>query len=293
MSTICGPPGPVPGTELRPPRVSLLTSAPLIEVDTQGGTRWPLGYEFLPESCGSDVQTFSLGSGYEKLPGERPENVRIWPFGIVSPATCSAFGHATTELQDELRAEARRKLRACEAYAVEREFWTGSKEAQNPHLADTDSEDVTATAQYNAGMDPDDALACLEGALGDCQCGGQGMIHMSRRLFTKLATEFAPFRREGARILTMLDTIVVPGAGYPGTSPEGASNIAWEWMYGSGIVTVRMEAGDDIPRIVTQAVDRSVNTMTFYAEKVAAVDFDPCCHLAVKVALPPCGPVSS
>jgi hypothetical protein len=291
--TICGPRGPVPGPELRPPRVSLLTSAPVMEVDTIEGTRWVLGYEFLPESCGTDAQTFRLTTGYTKLPGERPELVSIDPFGIVTPATCSVFGHATQETQDELRAQARRKLRACEAYQIEEEFWTGAKVSANPHLASTDSEDITDTAQQAAGMAPSDALACLEGALGDCQCGGQAMIHMPRKLFTKLATEFAPFRRDGARILTLLDTIIVPGAGYTGSSPEGASSESWEWMYGTGIVTVRMEAGEDIPRIVTQAVDRSVNTMTWFAEKAAAVDFDPCCHLAVKVALTPCGPVSS
>lgn len=289
--TICGPRGPIPGPELRPPRVSLLTSAPVVE--DANNPRWVLGYEFLPESCGTDAQTFALTAGYDKLPGERPALVQVDPFGVMTPATCSVFGHATPELQDELRAQARRKLRACEAYQIEEEFWTGTKVATNPHLASTDSEDITAEAQYATGMDADDALACMEKELGNCQCGGQGMIHMSRRLFTKLATVFAPFRKEGARILTMLDTIVVPGAGYPGTSPEGASDPAWEWMYGTGIVTVRMEAGDEIPRIVTQAVDRSLNTMTWYAEKAVAVDWDPCCHLAVKVALAPCGPVSS
>lgn len=291
--TVCMLPGGIPGRELLPPRVSLLTSAPVVEVDTITGTRWALGYSFRPQTCGTDAQTFALTTSYEKLPGEAPEIVEIEPFGVMTPATCSAFGHATTEMQDELRAEARMKMRACESYQIEEEFWTGAKVSANPHLASTDSEDITNTAEYTTGMDADDALACMEGALGDCQCGRQGMIHMSRRLFTKLATTFAPFRREGARILTMLDTIVVPGAGYPGTSPEGAESTAWEWMYGTGIVTVRTEAGEDIPRIVTQAVDRSVNTMTWYAEKAAAVDFDPCCHLAIKVALTPCGPVSS
>lgn len=291
--TVCTLPGGIPGRELLPPRVSLLTSAPVVQVDTITGTRWALGYSFRPQTCGTDAQTFSLTTSYDKLPGELPEIVEIEPFGVMTPATCSAFGHATTEMQDELRAEARMKMRACESYQIAREFWTGTKVPDNPHLASTDSEDITNAAQYTTGMDVAPALACMEEALGDCQCGGQGMIHMSRRLFTAVATAFPLIRREGARILTGLDTMLVVDAGYTGTSPEGATDTTWEWMYGTGIVTVRTEAGEDIPRIVTQAVDRSVNTMTWYAEKAAAVDFDPCCHLAIKVALTPCGPVSS
>jgi hypothetical protein len=111
------------------------------------------------------------------------------------------------------------------------------------------------------------------------------MIHMTRLMATVLAHKGA-LRREGGLLLTILDTIVVPGVGYLGTGPDDAMPAAGEWMYATGMVkvwrgTVQLfPASDDEREWMSQALDRAANTVTARAERPYMVGFDPCCHAA-------------
>lgn len=90
------------------------------------------------------------------------------------------------------------------------------------------------------------------------------------------------------RLVTKLGTIVAAGVGYPGTEPADTPATvtpAAIWMYATGLVTVHLSPGVITGEEPGQQVDVSVNTMKTYAERVAAIVWDGCCHFAAKVDL--------
>lgn len=280
---------------LSPPKYGLILSSVLPKDDTNG--RWVNGFEWDPEACG-DAGIIGVCDDREKEHNSNNFAVQTYdPFIIFAEDHCSTMTHAR-----DRAGRAQRLLNACQSRRLEHELWTGEGSkaigTQNPYLASPDTEIL-------ADGDPvalRDALAALEEARAACACGGQGMVHMTVQTAILLAS-VQLIRREGDILYTILNTIVVPGAGYTGSSPDTISGDdvvdgtvdesgATAWMYVTGLVNVRLGEvitlgaepdGPDGQRFT--GVDRSINDQTVRAERAAAATFDPCCLIGINTDL--------
>lgn len=201
---------PVRARPLLPPRVGLIPTADVLQEATD---RWEAGFGWQPEGCGSSGRFDPCGPGGVLFEADPVASLEYVPFGVVAGEVCSTFGWEEREWQ----ARAQRLLDACESQQVEAELWRGDIARAggypNAFLASADAE-VIGNTQH----DPMDALALLEGGIAGCVCNGNGWIHASRTV-TSIWSRTGALRREGKLLLTALDTVVVPGAGYDGSGP--------------------------------------------------------------------------
>lgn len=274
-------PGLLPAVPPRPATLSLVNSANTPDL-TGDDSRWPLGFKTAPEGCGDAWVEDPCNVGARTVTG-RPEWVENQPMNVVAADRCSAFGFAA----EDYEGRARRLLARCQSKQIAAELWTGALAAAagwpNQFFTDLSSDVLT-----DGAATPTAALACLEQALAQCGCGDRGMIHATPQLATHWATLGTVLRREGSLLLTVHDTVVVPDAGYDGSGPGGVAAAATQWAYATGMVTVRLGPVSITPGEFADALDRSDNKVTFFAERPAAATWDGCCHAAVEVALPVC-----
>jgi len=258
------------------PELSLLTAAR----PAPTGERWEQGLEFGSRLCGN-VRVYDDCSGeqVETLDLGRSDKGTVDPFIVQAVARCSLMGGAT--VPDELRVEALEELTRLTPYAVERELWTGEladlADLPNRRLADPSAEVLSSTPES-----PKSVIARMEEALGALP--GRGFLHAGLRAAVYLAGETS---REGNLLRTKLGSILVPGAGYPSTGPDGSPAPAGSaWVYGTGAVTVRLSP-PEVPAQGAETVDRAANTAEVRAERLAAVTWDGCAHFAALLALKP------
>lgn len=263
------------------PRYGLVASARTIN---EADERWVNGFTYQPEGCLAAEVFDPCATGQTKSDDRNALLVDYTPFNVIVGETCSAFGFEARDW----RGRAERLLAAKESAAIERELWTGDQATAsawaNRFLASPASDVVTAGA-----TSPLLALECLEQALAQCGSGDQGMIHATPQVVTAWAS-LNVLRREGMKILTYLDTIVVAGSGYTGSDPNGSGPSAGSvWAYATGMVDLRRSSVQVLPATLAEAMDRSVNDVTYRAERVAAASWDGCCHVAAQIDLPVCG----
>ena len=283
-----GPRAVVNARPAAPPRVGLL---PSVGTTDELEARWEAGFAYAAENCVAAGVFDPCGPGTLDPPANRAM-VEADPFAVWAADECSAFGFSERDWQGR----ARRLLEACQSKQVERELWRGDlsradSDINNAFLASADADVIGAP-----GTSLRDGLACLEQALADCSCGARGMIHATRQVVTHWQG-LGLLRREGSLVLTINDTIVIPGAGYDGSGPPAAAGdppvaavTGGVWAYATGIVDVRLSPQIDIvPGSFAQAFDRSTNTIAFRAERLAAASWDGCCHIAIALDAALCG----
>jgi hypothetical protein len=197
----------------------------------------------------------------------------------------------------ELQQRAIDQLLATQSKRIAEEFWTGAEARadgwDNRYLAHLASDVLSDSGAVSATV----GLACLEQYLADCSGGEPGMIHAPRQVVTHWkALGLVTF--ENGLVRTVLQTIVVPDAGYDGSGPQQAVNGAPTpavdgsiWAYATSPVEVRLGPVDaqPAPDSVWEVVDRDTNDFTVFAQRLAMVTFDNCCHAAVEMDLPLCG----
>lgn len=191
---------------------------------------------------------------------------------------------------------ARALLDAATPKAVEREFWDGRwaqlKNLPNLYLTKAGSTVVNPTPGTAVSFAR--GLRLLEQALADAGFGARGVIHLRPEA---LGDTNVILRRQGNLILTLLDNVVVPGAGYSGLGPQGnAAEIpaaGKTWMYATGSVEYRETPPEPLPAWATgdspvppDAVDRDTNRATLWLRRSALASWDGGVHLAVYVDLP-------
>lgn len=281
-----GPRQVVLATPLAPPRVGLVASA---HKPNDLDDRWTNGFQFLPESCGGGVDVIDPCDAGTKSDGVNPDIVSYEPFGIVAADSCSTIGWKSRDWIGR----AKRLLAACESKQIEAEFWTGTQAQAsgwpNAFLASPEADELSSSP-----VTPLQALACLEQGLAECGCGGQGMIHATRQVVTEWVAQRLIFP-EGNQLLTAMGTVVVPGAGYDGSAPDGSAAASGSiWAYGTGMVSVRRSAPEVVPgntnqmEMLVASTNRATNFITVRAEELAAATWDRCCHLAVAIDLDLC-----
>lgn len=263
-----------------PPLNGLVVCAPDITA-RQPDSRWENGFSFDPEGCGSSG-VFDVCSSAEKPVAANPEIVEYVPFGIYGADKCS-----TMQPGRDWVGRARRQLLACESKQLEAELWTGDHAIANGwpnrYLASNLANTITNGPTTYANV-----IACLEQGLAECGCGSRGMIHVTPQLATHLTDQHL-IRREGALILTALDTIVVVGSGYDGSSPDGnPASLTSQWAYATSMIYLLRGDIQILPDTLGEATDRSMNLVEYRAERVAAAFSDNCCHLAAEVDLGIC-----
>lgn len=207
------------------------------------------------------------------------------PFTVYGSYKCSTGGRPVGEAMSI----ASNRLKRNKEREIEKIFWTGITEVGtiNPSLqAGNDScglipVDLTPT---DCPFTPVSAIAALESNIAECIPGGIGVIHVNFGLLPYLAKNHLLFECND-NFYTPSGQLIIAGAGYPGSGPNNIPASPGEtWAFATGPVAVYYSDVFYTPSNVEQAIDRSINNITFYVEQTYAVIWE-CCSYAVKVSL--------
>lgn len=268
---------------------------------------WQNGVTYEP-TCSPSISGFGAttydeciavtGIGAPPAPAAKADNVdKIFrgatPFTCYVEFDCAAVGN------DDALARAQDALARSEGWQVERAFWTGKAGggpvgttavvwphlASNAQVLDANGYVLSdAATQVTGGATPlhvVEALGLLEGQFADCYAGA-GVIHIPQRALPTLDA-WGLVKTSGNVLKTLNGNRVAVGAGYPGTSPAGASPAAGSvWIYATGAPfgyrgAVRMLGTGG-------QMDRAKNTVKMIAERTYVLGYD-CCLVAALVAI--------
>lgn len=251
------------------PRVGLLVSANS-PADDNG--RWQGGIVYDPETGHSGYTTSECEPGEDdRALDDAPETTEWEPYIVGAGYRCTALAANRTDW----RAKVRRFLEARAEEQISAELWTGTisqAHGLGNRRLNSGGEAVTAGA-----VEPREGLALLEQYLAENAGGQRGMIHAPRALVSHWAQD-GGLRRDGGLILTIHDTIVVPGAGYPEVG----------MAFATGMIDVRRGPVDlfgDPQQDAGGSIDRGVNTIEVRAEQVALASWDGIVHGAAEINL--------
>lgn len=276
MSTM-GPAFVIDGPVPVPPKFRLLDVAQVTEETgiphwLNGGAVWPYpeagAYSFDPCSAGSD--RIKAEAGVIPLP-------EFGAFTVYVTETCTLRSIGAYD-PDYWRDRGLATLLAAESYAVEREFAMGVALPGNPYLADSN---VTKPAGSTA-LRPQVGMSYLEDEIG--QSERRGIIHATNGTVVAWGKEFLAFHEEG-ELRTPPGSRVAMGAGYYNAHPddESAPGAGEAWAWATGDVMIRRTAPEFVPGEISQAVDRSDNTITYRAERHYLVTWDTYLQAAVLI----------
>lgn len=279
----------------RPPVVGLLPALRALDsnlVSTPSDVHWMNGFTWEPEACQFSGRGDPCVTG-RPLPTPSPRSVLTsQPFYVYSSDKCSAFSFQ----ERDYAARARRQFLASLSHQIAVELWTGHQAQasawSNPYLTSA----ATTQLSVAAGLNPNDALACLEDYLASCSAGGVGVIHCTRRVAILWDSGGALFRdrTDPALVTTINGTPVIADSGYPGTAPSGISQVAaTQWAYASSIPAIFLDEPQLIPDSVgggipSEAVNQRDNTIEYFMQGDAAYQLDGCCLAGVGVITPAC-----
>lgn len=241
------------------------------------------------DACLTDSPSAS-GAPPTKTAGATHEIFSATPFTIYSRVDCSAPGFI-----ENSGADAASVLSEWEQWQIEYAFWTGIAGgvagAVYPHLAANanvfstaggSTLQIAATVPTATPRDPATALGIVENALADCY-PGVGVIHIPVELIPRMFETYAVFR-DGARLRTANGNFVAGGAGYPNTSPAGATVPVdgSGWIYATPPVFLYRSSLRTLS--ARETLDRSVDTVSALAERTVLLGYS-CCLAAAPVAL--------
>lgn len=265
-----------------PPRFGLVAAAPRVDAADR---RWENGLTYLSECIGAHGTGDPCDPDQNKGGAGDKTTVGYDPFYVWTSQQCSAMDQGV-----DWAARARRALEAITPFELEAEFWTGAQAIEagfsdNRYLAHPTSADVMS----DAALAPDEALACLEYGIGRCPGSSEGWIHAPRNLVS-IWSDAGKLTQQGNTLRTIMGTVVVPGTGYDGSGPGGVdASDGSVWAYATGPVQVRYSEAIVIgEEDLASQIARATNDLEVIAERVAAVTWDGCCHIAVQVDAPFC-----
>jgi hypothetical protein len=261
---LVGPGAVINAPALTPSPLSLLTSCPVLDAgsypddlppESKGkpstsvfgepvGERWENGFDFLPEIIGPADGYPTCGEGFTDALRLCPEHGIRAAFLVVMDDTRSTLGYKASDAQQRVQ----RGLLAHECWRVENQWWTGSIDPTQPHLAAVDPYYPVGPAAVGVR----ESLAALEGAIGE-KDAGQGIICCTPFLMNYWASRGGvPFRYDGSpstpggarRIWTPNGNLIVPGYGFDGSAPTDQPTIAspryahQQWAFATDMVTL-------------------------------------------------------
>jgi len=277
---------PVAAVPAKPPKFGIFAALGGAQALTDG--RWEFGFKFLPEACGISgaLELECAGTTPDAPDLTGPSVVEGDPFVVFSEDRCSSFGWQARDWQGR----AKRQLIATRSYQIAKEVWSGVL-TTSAGLSNIPLTDPTSTTVGTGPMAVRHALACLEGALGQCCQGCVGLIHMTPQLLSELSAFPNAVMLSGGTWVTANGHVVIPDAGYDGSGPGGTPAGDTQWMYGTSMMGLRSSDILTIPASdedMQMQMDRSVNDLLVTAYQVVAVQWDNCCHLAAEVDVPVC-----
>jgi hypothetical protein len=277
---------------LAPPALSLVRAAST-PADATGGRWASSGITYTPEAqaeAGIDDACAPAGGTYTHV---APVTVEWIPYSVTAYDECSALSAGARDYAGR----ARRAVENATPKAVELEFWGGAfataASLPNRYLAKAAGAGGPTVLNPTPGtaVSFKRAVRLLEQHIADTGFGTPGMIHCRPEAIDDQAVTLV---REGNLLRTLLGTIVVPGAGYPGTGPAGDTNddppAGKTWIYATGLVQYR-QTDVEIPgwtanTMLRDVIDRADNTVTVYGWRTALASWDGVVHGAVYADLP-------
>jgi hypothetical protein len=264
------------------------------ELRSPADPHWQAGVTYEP-LCGGSGTTFEecfsvTGVGFAPPTASKVDTGGLdrrgaTAFTVYDRVDCSApgFWERAEEVVGELLTET-------EQWQVERTFWTGVAGGQTvvfPHLAANapvldESGIVLQTAAVTvtgAALDVVEGLGRLESTVADCY-SGVAVIHVPRTLAPALANAQL-LVRDGTRYRTHNGNLVVLGAGYRGTAPDGSTPSGSAWVYATGAMFIYRGRPVILP--IRDSVDRAENTINAIAERTYVIGWD-CCHVGVNLS---------
>lgn len=271
---LMGPPyfidGPIPA----PPRYRLLDVAQVIE---DPDPHWQLGAQVwaYPNQLPTVWDTCDHGT-FTKPDGDGVALPEFPGYTVVLPITCTTRGLDPNDIEG-FKNRAVAAFTASESYAIEHELSQGDVFPLFPHFTDANAEVLNGGAD-TAGKA---ALALLADAVGGT--ARQGIIHATPGTIVGWG-EFL-LRVEGSYLYTIEGTPIVRGTGYLGATPDGesAADDGQAWAFATGPVQIRRGEIYVNPDAIKEAMNRSSNVVTFYAERSYLVDWDTTLQAAILV----------
>jgi hypothetical protein len=199
-------------------------------------------------------------------------------FTAYLPITCSTITAHSDGFEDRVRLA----FAATESYAVARELANGLAEPLNPFLTDAS---LTILAGGNA-VTPDVGLSYLEEAIG--ATGRKGVIMTTPAVGAAMngSGGYLIELRSGKLMTTANDTPVALDGGFIGASPSlhAPLTAGQGWAFATGPIQVRRNNDINlIPGEIAQATDRSINEVTYFAERDYLVTWDTALQAGVLI----------
>ena len=291
----------IPRKYVDPPTKELLPYRLVNAVDwrTDGDSHWKNGIQW-QSLCGMASTTLEPcvtgGALPLKIDTGGTEARGASAFTVYAEVDCSAPGGGWERGIED----ATRLLEMTESYAVEQAFWTGRaaniNNAVYPHLAANTVQTnnaagdgfYTLTLQTAAtvvtggtGVAAVIGFGALEAAIAACN-NGVSVIHVPMIAIPSLLSKML-LVKQGNQLRTITGNVVVPGAGYANTGPDGSpAAVGQAWLYGTGAMFGYR--GDVRTFSRETSLDRNVNTLKAIAERTYVLGFE-CCHYAVLINL--------
>jgi len=259
--TTMGPPlvidGPLP---VAPPRSLLNVSGVIVP---SGTDRFGVGGAVYPYPPGTPLawDPCSTGTFRTKADADDWDLPVFNSFTVYLPMTCSTVTAHSPGFEDRVRVA----FAARESFAVARELARGTANPLNPHFTDASLHILAAAA-----VTPDVGLSYLEDAIG--ATGQAGMIHATPAVGAAMngSGGYGLDERQSQLVTTANDTPVALDGGYIGAaaSLHAAPAPGQAWAFATGPVQVRRTSDITIiPGDISEATDRSINEVTFIAER--------------------------
>ena len=274
---------PVRAPKAEPAKYGLINSKTVVT----DADRWEAGIDLDSVLCNVNLNNVEICDPSNEINILEPadtSNQNI-PFVVEAEFSCSTFGFESSDY----RQKALDAMDLVQSMAVEHEFWTGELAAMdtttdggNPNRSLDSGTAEVVNPTVGTAVSVEYGIALLEGAIA--RSGSyRGFIHGSRATIAVIADDLD---NKGDVLKTSLGNYVIAGSGYTGSGTgvtDDTNNLAW--IYATGPVGVYLSDIDVVPDNLSEAVDTRVNTVTFRAQRTAAVVWDGCAHYGVLVDL--------
>lgn len=251
---------------ISPPRQSLVAIA---GVTTETSDRFLAGLTWAPEPLrtegGGDLGTWKVDAANTAVSGASISQAATGDsFGVWAAESHTAIGVNWEEVVDRVT----RKLTTFESRSVEAQLWSDPL-AINANLKMAGSGSVLAgaaggqTIVRGIGI-ADDKIA---------ETWGRGYVHMRPETFAGAVANQVVIK-DGNLWTTPLGNVVIPGAGYSGLSPSGSGTVGDDYIFVTPIVEVHRSGITITPDRMSEATNRSTNTIVVYAMRFFSVLWD-------------------
>ncbi len=245
----------------QPRRYTLLDAAQLVAAADK---RWLAGAWINGYPSGPPQTHDPCSTGTFRLKDADSGTARpmVGAFTVVVGGACTAksVGVDQTWYTDRLSLA----FQAVESTGVERIFITGDHHATlGAYVGDANMDAPVG----NTPQTRREGLAILENEIAMV---GNGIIHVAPATAALWAGDYLiGVARDGQMRTLGNGTLVSVGAGYIGARPDAYAGLtgSQEWAFATGFVQIRRDDITILPGQYSQALDRTTNELTFYAER--------------------------